>query len=106
VLLSLAASICFLELGGPARMVDALAAGSLDASLVRHVVRGAVAGIQLAVLIAAPLLVSLIVIEVFHALVARATSPGLWLALLAPLRALSFLARLVEGLALWMRSAL
>lgn len=113
VLLSLAASISFLELGGPARLVEALASATIDASLVQHVVRGAVAGIQLAVLIAAPLLVLLIVIEVFHALVARATSPGLWLPLLAPLRALAFLAitallldRLIEGLALWMHSAL
>lgn len=113
VLLSLAASICFLELGGPARMAAALADGTLDPSYVRHVVRGAVAGVQLAVLIAAPLLVLLIVVEVFHALVARATSPGLWLPLLAPLRTLSFLAiaallldRLIEGLALWMHSAL
>lgn len=114
VLLSLAASISFLELGGPARLADALAsAGTVDARSLWRVVRGAVAGIQLAVLIAAPLLVVLLVVEVFHALVARVTSPGLWLPLLAPLRALSFLAiaallldRLIEGLALWMHSAL
>lgn len=114
VLLSLAASISFLELGGPARLADALAtADSIDTSNVWQLVRGAVAGVQLAVLIAAPLLVVLIVFDVFQALVARVTSPGLWLPLLAPLRALAFLAiaallldRLVEGLALWMHSAL
>lgn len=112
VLLSLAASISFLELGGPARLADSLAAtGSVNASQVWQAARGAVAGIQLAVLIAAPLLVLVIVVEVFHALVARVTSPGLWLPLLAPLRALVFLTivallldRLVEGLALWLRS--
>jgi type III secretory pathway component EscT len=114
VLLSLAASISFLELGGPARLAEALATGApVDSVNVWQLVRGAIGGIQLAVLIAAPLLVVLLVIEVFHALIARVTSPGLWLSLLAPLRALSFLAiaallldRLVEGLALWMHSTL
>jgi hypothetical protein len=50
---------------------------------------------------------------VLHALASRATRSGLWLPLFAPLRALSVLAivallldRLVEGLALWMSSAL
>ncbi|MEY2936327.1 MAG: hypothetical protein RL033_7076 [Pseudomonadota bacterium] len=114
VLLSLAASISFLEFGGPARLAEALASGAAVAPFnVWALVHGAITGIQLAVLIAAPLLVVLLVIEVFHALVARVTSPGLWLPLLAPLRALSLLAitallldRLVEGLALWMHSTL
>ncbi len=114
VLLSLVASISFLELGGPARLAEALAlAGPVHAGSIWALVRSAVAGIQLAVLIAAPLLVVLLVIEVFHALIARVTSPGLWLPLLGPLRALAFLMmaallldRLVEGLALWMRSSL
>ena len=58
-------------------------------------------------------LVALLFLEVLHALSSRATRSGLWLALFAPLRALSVLAivallldRLVEGLALWMSSAL
>jgi type III secretory pathway component EscT len=114
VLLSLAASVSFLELGGPARLAEALASDAAVAPFsVWSLVHGAITGIQLAVLITAPLLVLLLVIEVFHALVARVTSPGLWLPLLAPLRALSLLAiaallldRLVEGLALWMHSTL
>jgi type III secretory pathway component EscT len=59
VLLSLAASIAFLELGGPARLAASLAeAGALDSSTLWALVRGAVGGIQVAVLIAAPLLVA------------------------------------------------
>jgi type III secretory pathway component EscT len=114
VLLSLAASIAFLELGGPARLAESLAgARAVDSSALWALVRGAVGGIQVAVLIAAPLLVAAIVIEVFHALIARATSPALWLPVLTPLRALSLLAiaallldRLMEGLALWIHSSL
>jgi type III secretion protein T len=114
ILLSLAASLAFLEFGGPAQLAAALAASApLQVSLFAELVRRLLAGIQLAVLIAAPLLVVLLVLEVFHALASRATRPGLWLALFAPLRALSVLAivallldRLVEGLALWMSSVL
>ena len=114
ILLSLAASVAFLEFGGPARLAAALASplpvpGNLLADLVRRLL----AGVQLAVLIAAPILVVLLCFEVFHALLTRTTRPGLWLPLFAPLRALSVLAivallldRLVEGLALWMSAAL
>jgi type III secretory pathway component EscT len=114
ILLSLAASIAFLEFGGPAQLAQALASPApLRAHLLAEVVRSLLAGVQLAVLIAAPLLALLLFLEVFHALVTRATRSGLWLSLFAPLRALSVLAivallldRLVEGLALWMHSLL
>jgi type III secretion protein T len=114
ILLSLAASISFLEFGGPARLAEALASTvPLRADLFADLARRLLAGMQLAVLIAAPLLVLLLVLEVFHALASRTTRPGLWIALFAPLRALSVLAivallldRLVEGLALWMSSVL
>jgi len=114
ILLSLAASIAFLEFGGPAQLAQTLASPApLRAHLFTEVVRSLLSGVQLAVLIAAPLLALLLFLEVFHALVTRATRSGLWLSLFAPLRALSVLAmvallldRLVEGLALWMHSLL
>ncbi len=58
VLLSLAACVAFLQFGGPARLTEALAtpAASLPGG-VQAVVRGLVGGVQLAVLIASPLLV-------------------------------------------------
>jgi type III secretory pathway component EscT len=114
ILLSLAASIAFLEFGGPAQLAQTLvSAPPVTASVLADVVHSLIAGVQLAVLIAAPLLVVLLFLEVFHALLTRATRSGLWLSLFAPLRALSVLAivallldRLVEGLALWMHSLL
>jgi type III secretory pathway component EscT len=114
ILLSLAACVAFLQFGGPARVTEALAApATLTPNDVRAVVRGLVAGVQLAVLIAAPLLVMSLLLEVFHALLARTTSAALWGAVFAPLRALSLLAiaallldRLVEGLALWLHATL
>lgn len=114
LLLSLAASIAFLEFGGPARLAETLASPApVPARLLADLVRRLLAGVQLAVLIAAPLLVVLLFLEVFHALASRATRAGLWLSIFAPLRALSVLAivallldRLVEGLALWMSSVL
>jgi len=114
VLLSLAASIAFLEFGGPAQLAQALATPApLDAHRLAEVVHSLLGGVQLAVLIAAPLLVLSLFLEVFHALLTRATRSGLWVSAFAPLRALSLLAiaallldRLVEGLALWMHSLL
>jgi type III secretory pathway component EscT len=114
ILLSLAASLAFLEFGGPALLAQALAAAPpVSLVSVTSVVRGLVAGVELAVLIAAPLLVVLLFFEVFRALLGRATNASLWAPLLAPVRALSVLAivallldRLVEGVALWMRSSL
>jgi type III secretory pathway component EscT len=113
ILFSLAASIAFLEFGGPAQLAQALAAAPPVAhGSLAGVVHSLVAGVQLAVLIAAPLLVVLLFLEVFRALLGRATNAIVWLPLFAPLRALSVLAivallldRLVEGLALWMRSS-
>jgi hypothetical protein len=68
-----------------------------------------VQGVQLAVLISAPLLAFALFFEAFHAVITRATSsPGMsfnW----TPVRALALLAivallleRLVRGLVLWM----
>jgi type III secretory pathway component EscT len=114
ILLSLAASVAFLELGGPARLAEALAAAPpLASATFGSVARSLVAGVQLAVLIAAPLLVVALFIEVFRAVLSRATNAALWAALFAPLRALSLLAilallldRLLEGVALYLRSSL
>jgi type III secretory pathway component EscT len=114
ILLSLSASIAFLEFGGPAQLAQTLvSAPPLTAGVLAEVVHSLIAGVRLAVLIAAPILVVLLFLEVFHALLTRATRSGLWLSLFAPLRALSVLAivallldRLVEGLALWMHSLL
>ncbi len=92
VLLSLLASVVFLSTGGPARVASALA----TTTIAEHPLLGAthtiVAGIGLAVAIAAPLLAAAIVLEVAFALVARAASPAQVHALLAPLRALGILA--------------
>jgi type III secretory pathway component EscT len=114
ILLSLSASIAFLEFGGPAQLAQTLvSAPPVTAGVLAQVVHSLIAGVQLAVLIAAPLLVVLLFLEVFQALLTRATRSGLWLSLFAPVRALSVLAivallldRLVEGLALWMYSLL
>jgi hypothetical protein len=108
-LLSLAASIAFLEFGGPAQLAQTLASPApLRAHLFTEVVRSLLSGVQLAVLIAAPLLGHCCCSSrCFTRLVTRATRSGLWLSIVAPLRALSVLAivallldRLVEGLAL------
>jgi type III secretion protein T len=109
VLLSLGAAAAFLELGGPARLTEALSVlQPISEQNIGQVVRTLVQGVQLAVLISAPLLAFALFFEVFHALIARATSSSLifdWV----PVRSICLLAlvgllldRLVRGLILWM----
>lgn len=108
-LLSLLAAIVFLEGGGPARVVSALGRPDLGfAAPLLGATANLVGGIELALAVAAPLLVASMLIEVASALVARAASPAFIQPLLAPLRSLGLLAvaalvleRMLELLALW-----
>lgn len=114
VLLSLGATIAFLSLGGPARLAEALASAEpLSRASLHGVARALAEGCQLAVLIAAPVLLAVAFLEVFHALLSRISSQLLAASLLAGLRPLALMAivallldRLVEGLVLWMDAKL
>ncbi|MGA2448937.1 MAG: flagellar biosynthetic protein FliR [Polyangiaceae bacterium] len=92
VTLSLLACALFLEGGGPARVVHALAVDPPTSHPVLTVAGHLVSGITLAVALGAPLLAASIVVEVAAALVARAASPAQVHALLSPLRAVATLA--------------
>ena len=92
VLLSLLASVVFLETGGPARVTSALATEALDAHPLLAASNALVAGIGLAVALGGPLLAAAVVLELAFAFIARAASPAQIHALLAPLRALGLLA--------------
>jgi type III secretory pathway component EscT len=110
VLLSLGAAIAFFSLGGPARIVGALAAASQpSAPVVREVVVGLVQGIRVAVLLAAPLLVLVAFFELLAGLWARLASPLNVIRGLGPARSVLIVAvvallldRIFEALALWM----
>jgi type III secretory pathway component EscT len=92
-LLAMLAAIVFLESGGPGRVVSALARPELGfAAPLAGATANLVASIELALAVAAPLLVASIVIEVASALVARAASPSFIQPVLAPLRSLGILA--------------
>ncbi|MBK7586513.1 MAG: flagellar biosynthetic protein FliR [Myxococcales bacterium] len=92
-LFGLLTSILFLESGGPGRIVQALSRPDIEvgASLF-HATQSLVGGIELALAIAAPILVASVVIEVAGSLVARAASPAFIGPLLAPVRSLGLLA--------------
>jgi len=107
--MALLASAIFLTTGGPARVASALAtpAPMTDAVLLRAAF-DTVAGIHVAVAVAAPVLAAAVVIEVSSALIARAASPTQIQSLIAPLRAFAILAvaaftldRMVRVLAVW-----
>jgi len=114
VLLSLGASVAFLSLGGPARLTEALASAEpISRASLEGVARALADGCQVAVLIAAPLLLAVAFLEVFRALLSRISNQLLSTSLLAGLRPLALLAivallldRLVEGLVLWMNAKL
>ncbi len=101
VLFALLASALFLAGGGAARVVGALAsldlegapglAGFAPLAMVGAIVHQLAAGLEMAVALAAPLLVAAVVVEVGGALIARAASPGQFQQLLAPVRALALL---------------
>ncbi len=114
VLFSLGAAVAFFSLGGPARIVGALAAApDPSAAGVREVVVGLVQGIRIAVLLAAPLLVLVAFFELLAGLWGRLASPISVVGGLGPARSVLILAvvallldRIFEALALWMTARL
>ena len=91
--MALLASTIFLTTGGPARVAAALAepVQATDAALLKAAF-DVVAGVQVAVAVAAPVLAAAVVIEVSSALIARAASPAQVQSLIAPLRSFAILA--------------
>jgi type III secretory pathway component EscT len=110
VLLSLAASIGFLLLGGPAALLSALIrAQPLSQATLLGVALSVAQGIDVAVLLAAPLLAIAVVCELGSILIQRAAGASGLGGVLAPARSLvivlftaALLDRLVEGLKLWL----
>lgn len=114
VLLALGAAVAFFSLGGPARLVSALAAAQAPTVAgVRDVAVGLVQGVRVAVLLSAPLLVLAAFFELLHGLWVRTTSPvavtgwvgGVRFVLISGVTAL-LLDRFFEALALWMTERL
>jgi type III secretory pathway component EscT len=114
VLLSLAAALAFLELGGPARLTEALAsARPLGEQDLAGVARALAYGVRFAVVLAGPLLALVPFVELFHALVARTTHPIALGVVMLPLKAITLLVaaallidRFATGIMLWMDRAL
>lgn len=114
VLLSLAAALAFLQLGGPARLCEALAvAPPLGEQDLPGMARLLAHGVQFAVVLAGPLLALVPFVKLVQALVARAAYPVALHALLTPLEALLLLGfsallldRLATGVVLWLDRAL
>jgi type III secretion protein T len=92
VLFALLVGIAFLELGGPARVAVLVANPELQfhAPLVRAVSQ-LTHGVELAVLVAAPVIAASIIVDIAGALVARAASPAYIHQWVAPLRSLVLL---------------
>jgi type III secretory pathway component EscT len=89
-LFGLFAAVGFIEVGGMARLAQALAAPALQTTWASAAERLA-ASIGIAVAIAAPLVVGALLVEIANALVARSASPAYVLPLLAPLRSVAVL---------------
>lgn len=114
VLLSLGAAVAFFSLGGPARLVSALAAAqSPSAAGIKDVALGLIRGVRVAVLLSAPLLVLAALFELLHGLWARTTSSVAVTGWLGSARFVVILAvtallldRFFEALALWMTARL
>jgi type III secretory pathway component EscT len=113
LLLSLAAALAFLELGGPSRLTEALASarplGERDLSALA---RDMAYGLRFAVVLAGPLLALAPFVELLHALMARATHPIGLAVVMTPLKAVTLLAvaallldRFASGIVLWMDRA-
>jgi type III secretory pathway component EscT len=93
VLFGLLVAIVFLESGGAARIATLVASSELRfESLLLQTVRHLTHGVELAVLVAAPLLAASVVLDVASALITRAASPAYVQQLVAPLRAIVLLA--------------
>jgi flagellar biosynthesis protein FliR len=114
VLLSMLAAIAFLETGGAARVAAALVEpAALTIPPLARAAFDLASGIELAVAVAAPLLVVAIVAEVALGLLLRASGPDLLASVAAPLRSLLILGaaallldRMLELLVLASRRAL
>jgi flagellar biosynthesis protein FliR len=113
-LLALLAAIAFFELGGPARMLTALAsAPPLGIASVRALAVALARGIQLAVVLAGPLLALAPFLELLSGLTARAAFPAGQRAAFGSLRGLVCFAgaallldRFANGIVLWLDRAL
>jgi type III secretory pathway component EscT len=91
-LLSMLTAIVFLQSGGPSRLARALfVAPPSTHALLGRAIQDLVSGIELAIAVAAPLIVATVVIEVASALVTRAMVPAMIAPALAPLRSLVLL---------------
>jgi flagellar biosynthesis protein FliR len=109
-LLSLAAAIAFFQLDGPARLLTALAsAPPLGMPDLRALALTLARGIQLAVVLAGPLLALGPFLDLLAGLVARASFPGRAGAALGPLRSMVLFAaavllldRFATGVVLWL----
>ncbi len=96
--LSILASAIFLEGGGAARALAAVARPETASSPALLAAHNLVSGITLAVALGAPILIASIVVEVGSALLARTIAPIQTSAILAPLRALTLLVILAVGI--------
>ena len=91
-LLSLLVALIFLESGGAARVVAALSSNlTVSHGTLWRVALGLTHAIELALAVAAPVVAVSIVLELAHALIARAATPAHVVALLAPLRSIVIL---------------
>lgn len=91
-LLSMLVAIVFLESGGPGRVAHALSDPRLGFSdPLARATANLVSGIELAIAVAAPVLVAAIVVEVASALVSRAANPAHLAPVVAPLRSIAIL---------------
>lgn len=114
ILFTLGAGVMFLKLGGPARLAQALSVTApLSEQTIRDVAVALARGIQIAILIAGPMLAVLPFFELVYGLFARAARPASVTAIFAPLRAIALLAivallldRFMEGIVLWMGAQL
>jgi flagellar biosynthesis protein FliR len=93
VLFGLLVAIVFLESGGAARIATLVTSRELQfGSLLLRTLTHLTHGVELAVLVAAPLLAASVVLDVAGALITRAASPAYVQQVVAPLRALMLLA--------------
>lgn len=98
-LIGLFAGLSFLQLGGAARAVEALARpASADGVMLLRAVSDLVQAVGIALSLAAPMLAAVIVWEVTAALITRAASPAHMQPAFAPLRSLVVLAVLALSL--------
>jgi type III secretory pathway component EscT len=87
-LFSMLASAVFLQTGGPTRIASALQRAGDSSGVIERVVAALLGGVEFAVAIAAPLVATVIVVEVAAALLARAMAPAVIHSAVAPIRSL------------------